>query len=606
MKMNYKKILIASIFLIAILTIGAVSAANDDLDSNISINADNEDAVDSSINEMELKSLDNTNLDDNNLYDTYLDESSDELKTSSEIKIESESNDENLAIENLNEENLAVENSNEENLATDNLNEENLAVENSNNDVLQSEPSSSMNITYPKTVVFDGEEGDYFGLSIFVPKDSKGNIKLYVDNKLYATIELSNKTKYTTTRAMYHDNFLNDEFSCAISINQTGIHNLTVKYNNGTDTIEKSGLVNITYKLYCWDEFEYGESDLRIILPLDASGKVTVKINGKTYSTFTRTEQADHDFTAYYAKIKPILGIGKYTIYITYHGDKKYLAQTTKQTINVVGKIKLPWSFSNNEKITIKLPKKANGKLVVKVYDANNKLVKKFTKKLVKGKAYISFSKKNFYGKYSKVVAYYTGKDYDVKKQVIENVIIPPRISMPKKMIKGEKKYVSINLPNKKGVLKVYVYIKTKSGSYKLKVYSKKLVKGKAKISLAKLKAGDHIEDVKFTETLKNGTKDTYYYSRYLKILKPLNIIPTNVKYGSAKVKIKAYKAGGKALAGKYITIKINKKTVKKVKTNKKGIAVFKIPKTYKPKTYKITAIYKKNRTSQKIRIFKA
>ena len=51
---------------------------------------------------------------------------------------------------------------------------------------------------------------------------------------------------------------------------------------------------------------------------------------------------------------------------------------------------------------------------------------------------------------------------------------------------------------------------------------------------------------------------------------------------------------------------KINKKFVKKVKTNSKGVATFKIPKKYKPKTYKITAIYKKYSTYKKIRIYKA
>ena len=118
---------------------------------------------------------------------------------------------------------------------------------------------------------------------------------------------------------------------------------------------------------------------------------------------------------------------------------------------------------------------------------------------------------------------------------------------------------------------------------------------------------GTHDLKVKFIQTLKSGKKVSYVYYRQLTVVKPLKITSAKkLYYGTAKVKIQAYKSGGKALAGKYIKIKINKKFVKKVKTNSKGVATFKIPKKYKPKTYKITAIYKKYSTYKKIRIYKA
>ena len=292
---------------------------------------------------------------------------------------------------------------------------------------------------------------------------------------------------------------------------------------------------------------------------------------------------------------------------ISYLGDDNYPPRTVERQFEVVGGIYVPYSYNDGEKIILKLPSNAKGNLVVKVYNSNNKLLKTFTKKVVKGNAYVSFAEKNVYGKNYKIYAKYTGKDYDVKEVIMEDVDINPHISMPKKMLKGEKKYISIKLPGKKGVLKLYMFVKQKNGKYILKVYSKKLVKGKAKISLSKFNPADEINYIKFIETLKSGKKVTYYYlSKQIKIVKPLQIISSKIQYGKDKVKIQAYKAGGKPLAKKIITIKINKKVIKKVKTNKKGIVEFKLPKKYKPNTYKLTAQYKKNIVSKKIKVIES
>jgi hypothetical protein len=75
---------------------------------------------------------------------------------------------------------------------------------------------------------------------------------------------------------------------------------------------------------------------------------------------------------------------------------------------------------------------------------------------------------------------------------------------------------------------------------------------------------------------------------------------------GNAEIRIQAYKKGGKILKNKRITIKINGKFVKKVKTNKYGYVDFKIPKKYKPKKYRLTVKYKKNSLTERIKIHKA
>ena len=227
------------------------------------------------------------------------------------------------------------------------------------------------------------------------------------------------------------------------------------------------------------------------------------------------------------------------------------------------------------------------------MYNSKNKVVKKFTKKLKKGKASLIVPKK-FYGKFSKAIIKYTGKDYKVKSFVEKKIVISPTVKIPKKMLQGEKKYVSIKLPGKKGVLKIFVG-QIRNGKYKSNAYSKKLVRGNAKIALSKLKAGDYIHNIKFIETLKNGKKVSYNIYSKCRILKPLSIYAPDNYAESDFVDLDAYKSGGKALSGKFITIKINNKFFKKVKTDKYGYARFNIPNEYKSSNLKITAQYNKN-----------
>ena len=74
-------------------------------------------------------------------------------------------------------------------------------------------------------------------------------------------------------------------------------------------------------------------------------------------------------------------------------------------------------------------------------------------------------------------------------------------------------------------------------------------------------------------------------------MFKQVKFITSNstIYYGDGKYKVKLTNSSGKALAGKYVSFKINGKYITKVKTNKTGWAVFKIPTKYLPKKYKFT-----------------
>lgn len=476
-----------------------------------------------------------------------------------------------------------------------------------NDDQISFNPDD-LNVDFPKTgLIGHGDDRDCILINMSLPKDSNGNMSIYEENNLLTSFEL-NQSHYARYNVfvLYSSKDTVDSYVAYIYPSKAGDVKYTIKYDVGTESFEKSANVNISYVLGCFNQSYYGNTALRIMLPWSATGSFNVLIDGKKYSTYTKNVDGEK---SYYVKLSPLLSIGKHKVTITYMGDEKYPKSTVEETVNVYGKIKMPSTnrLTNNEVISLKLPKKAKGSLVVKVYNYKGKVVKTFTKKLVDGKASISFSKEKFFGTYSEIVARYTGSDYKVSEEMMDEVSINPPIVLTKEMLKGEKKYLSINLPGKKGVLKLYYEVKLKDGTVKTKVISKKLVKGKAKIVIPKLAVGIHDLKVKFIQTLKSGKKVSYVYYRQLEVVKPLKISSAKkLHYGTAKVKIQAYKSGGKVLANKYIKVKINNKYVKKVKTNSKGVASFKIPKKYKPNTYKITAIYNKYTVSKKIRIYKA
>lgn len=577
--MKFKKTILISIVLIFILTLSAVSAMDNSSDTNSGLlKEDTNDIVDSA----------------------YTGNSEDDVNQNHKLKFSHESDDELKKLDN-------------------------------NENQIKSISSDSLNVGVPKKVEI-WSYSDVIYMNFSLPKNTKGKISIYKDDNHIKTFNLNEeelkKSNFFDNCTIYkEDNNKKDLYQVRYRLTNTdiGIKTFTFKYENGLDFIEKSGTVNITYILKpSTNKIYYNEKVLLIIAPPDLKGTVSVEIDGRKYKTYSKTYKRRYyinykancisnkcimpynNIKNQYVKLSPKLSIGKHKIKITYSGDGIYPSRSVEYTITVRAKIEAEsFYLGDSRKISLELPKNAKGKLVLKFYDSKHKLVKTFTQKLKNGKAKIVIPKK-FYGRFSKVVAKYNGKDYKVKSEVMKGVTINPPINIPKTMLEGEKKFISINLPHKKGVLKLYIYKYKKNGDFKLKEYSRKLFKGKAKISLSRFNDETEMSHVEFVETLKSGKKVTYSDYSICMIYKPLSISYLNLHYGKAQITIQAYKKGGKILKNKYITIKINDKFVKKVKTNKYGVANFKIPKKYKPKTYKLTAKYKKNSITEKIKIKKS
>ena len=471
---------------------------------------------------------------------------------------------------------------------------------------------SNFDVKFPKTAYFytsdQDEYSDSFNIVIYISKNASGILTIYKNNKQCEKIKLDSNVP------LYEYDIVTSEgdlYKIKASIySNVGKNNVVVKFNDGKKTVEKSAVVNGKFYVDCNKYMVYGTKTIYIMSTCiyhDFDAKLSAQIDGKKYTVKKNGE-------LYYIKLSSILPIGKHTMKVTYLGPKypSHSVQGQFDVLGVIDNIAYGNSYGfksyDGDKISLTLPKNAKGNLVVQFYNSENKVVKTFSKKLVNGKASISVVNSKSYGEYSKVVGKYTGKDYKVKTAVGKSVSIYPPFNMPNKIVKGEKKYISLSLPSgKEGILKIVVRAKDDKGTYYnsewLKI-SKNLVNGKANISLSKFKVGD-VHKVSFVETVNGKKVYEYSYNVRVDILNPLKIVSSKLHYGKANVKIKAYKAVGKPLVNKVITVKVNNKAVKKVKTNKNGVAVFKMPKKYKPNTYKITVQYNKDSISKNIKIIK-
>ena len=494
--MKINKIMIVSFLLLAIFTLGSVSAVSDDnIDSGILtdsgdlgviadapdedlIDASQEDLLSSPNDDSELNSADNENL---------------EVADSDIIAEEDQTNGKMHATE-LKDDDPASQSASFDDLFTVSL--------------------------YPnETFYLRGNDEDFGSVDLYFDSSLTGSIKFIYNGEDKGTYNLAD---YQDKGNLYFDLWLT----------KIGENNCTFIFENETDTLEKSVFFNLDYRIWTFEpvyggKVHWGQKELTVIIPDDAKGNLTVLIDGVEYELYSRIMEADHYITYFY--INPSnLDFGSHNLTLNYSGDNKYPAREFNSTFDVVAYLEVPYCYqSPQDKILLKLPKDAKGSLIVKVYDDDGNLVKTATKAVSNGEASISFTK--LYGFYEKIVA------------------------------EG-------------------------------KAYTAKLVNGKASIKLDNYTAGKYYINIQFTETT-DGKTQKYYWHRQFTIYKPVKFTPSTsaIYYGDGKYKVKLTNSSGKAIAGQYVSFKINGKTIAKVKTNKTGWAVFKIPTKYVPKTYKFT-----------------
>ena len=225
---------------------------------------------------------------------------------------------------------------------------------------------------------------------------------------------------------------------------------------------------------------------------------------------------------------------------------------------------------------------------IVKYPNATGKITadfggKKVTAQFVNGTATVAVPTTLKVGYYDVCFIYEGENPFNVSR----GLSIDPVFHVPKSVTNGKANaYMTLPYDDPAGKFVIEVY--NKKDRY---VLSAKFKNGKATIPLNKINAGTYTIFPKYFDG-----KEWYYHGVIEGVkVKNTKLTASNLVkyYGDAKAfKVKVADYNGKLIKNKYVKFYINGKYVKKVKTNKKGIATLKIAKA--PGSYEIKAKYGK------------
>ena len=190
--------------------------------------------------------------------------------------------------------------------------------------------TGSINVTKAKVSDFDMvinsvegiKVGDNVVINVTLPSDATGKVVISVNGKNYTTVAENGVATITA-----------DVFD------KDGIYYITATYEGNDKYNSKNANVSVgvskvdTYDMNVTipDEFKPGENaTINVDFPEDATGNVTVTVDGKNYTAVVKNGTAD--------VIVPGLATGDYNVIINYSGDNKYTSNSVNKTISVTSK----------------------------------------------------------------------------------------------------------------------------------------------------------------------------------------------------------------------------------------------------------------------------
>ncbi len=212
-----------------------------------------------------------------------------------------------------------------------------------------------------------------------------------------------------------------DEDGTFISLDNLpcGDYDYEIIYTGNSPSVSQKGKFNVTYTFAIDMDsvYAYGEKiSIISVLPLDATGTITLKIGNETYTGIIVKD--DEDFKVDFNLTT--LPLGKYNATFTYNGDAKYnYPQTVKKSFEVDGFEIVIYPdeevyVGQEAYVTISLPSNATGNLTVTVDGKDYANVK-----LKNGFANVSLKNITLGG--HNLTAAYTGDDYSVDPIVIDD-----------------------------------------------------------------------------------------------------------------------------------------------------------------------------------------
>ncbi len=293
--------------------------------------------------------------------------------------------------------------------------------------------------------------------SIALPNDATGNLTVIVNNKTYTQGLVNGSAKITVddlTPGDYNATVTytgDDKYDAITTTTNLTVPKVDVPINNNT-------LVTDTPKGTTTPEFS-------IVLPNDATGNLTVTINGKDYT---------QELVNGSAKVTiPNLTPGDYNATITYSGDDKYDPIVSNTTVSVPKPVltakNISMLYTSGTKYTVQV--KVDGKAVTG----------KTVNFVINGKKTTAKTDKNGYAsvkitlppksKAYKVTANYLGVKV-TNKVTVKSIVVAKNLKA-KKSAKTLKIKVTLKKVNKKYLKGKKVTLKFKGKTYKVKTNKK-------------------------------------------------------------------------------------------------------------------------------------
>ena len=434
-------------------------------------------------------------------------------------------------------------------------------------------------------------------VNVDLPFDATGNITVVVSAKSFikeltdgkATVNIDDLApgSYNATVTYSGDG----KYESATKIINVNVAKVEVELNNNTLVVDSQN----------------ASSGVSINLPEDATGTLTVTVDGKNYTETLTNGKATVNI--------PELSEGSHNITVTYSGDGKYESITKTSVINVNGTVVDNPTNTTGDNSTNTTVVKADpvlivsagdvsvgesavvnvrtsvgtGKLIVNVNDVDYELV------ISNGESSVNIPDLAV-GIYN-VIARFAGDDkFNEATNSTSFSVLKVNVPVTNETItlpESESAQYSISLPSDAtGTLTVTV-----DGEN----YTETLTNGKATVDIPELAEGSHNITVSYSGDGKYSpiTKSSVVVKKHVPVIKltasNLNMLYTSGKYFKVRLT-----SDGQPLANKCVKITINGKTYSKT-TDKEGYASIKI--SLAPKAYTVKATYGNLTVTKKVTV---
>ena len=439
---------------------------------------------------------------------------------------------------------------------------------------------------------------DHTTISVILPKHSYGEtVYLDINGKTYKEKIIDNNEWDILVDLDEKENPYVSFDLDALNV-ACGNHTLVLRTNNEIICRKNITIDYVLSEDNTYGKINYGFDDSFevYLLPDMDPNKISVKIDGIKYNTFTRAANFEVNCTG----IAP----GNHTVSITYRGDKKYNRKTFEYVKEVQCTLQ---AYTNKEGYSdgmyLYMPEDAEGRLYIAVQRSNDSSYREFANVSAAGKVYIPFDNIS-YGHYS-FIYNYTADDYKVYR-VNSELIVNPELKLPSgKFMLGDEISVFINSPAKKGILSMEYWEDGPS-------IQKWFKNGNATVSLICIKEG-HVKYTVYLDIYPNATEDSYgdvesyWWNFKVDVVNPITAKDTTILYsanGNYKVQIKDI--NGKTVKSGKVTFYImdGSKTIKKQTVNiKNGAATLSYKITQAVKKYTMKIKYNDTIVSKKITV---